>query len=172
MGPHASESPHPDAAGRCRVLIADDNKDLADCLAKLLRLAGCEAETVYGGREAVEAARAHRPDIILLDIGLPGMDGFGVAERIRADMELSDVIIIAMSAYSPVTTQGRRAEAVFNDYLVKPVDHDVLLGVLSQAHRRSGESFDPTDKLIRIGAAAPEAPCPRAPLPPRSSWDY
>jgi CheY-like chemotaxis protein len=143
MSCHASESPRPDAAGRCRVLIVDDNKDLADCLVKLLRLDGCEAEAVYGGREAIDAARAHRPDIIILDINLPGMDGFGVAERIRADMELSDVHIVAMSAYSPVTAQGRRAEAVFDDYLVKPVDRDALLGALSRAQWRSGESLEP-----------------------------
>ena len=77
--------------------------------------------------------RACRPDVILLDIGLPGLNGCGVAERIRADMELSDILIVAISAYNPVTAQGCRAEAVFDDYLVKPFDHDALLRILSHA---------------------------------------
>jgi len=143
MYPHASESPCPDAAVPCRVLIADDNKDLADCLSKLFKLSGCTAEAVYDGHEAIKAARAHRPDIILLDIRLPGMDGFEVAGRIRADKDLSDILIVAMSAYSPLRTQGRRPEAIFSDYLVKPVDHDALLGIVSRAHWRRGEAFEP-----------------------------
>jgi|GEM_PF-1276220 len=143
MDPHASESPCPDAAGPCRVLIADDNKDLADCLSKLFKLSGCTAEVVCDGHETIKAARAYRPDIILLDIRLPGMDGFEVAERIRADKDLNDILIVAMSAYSPFRTQGRRPEAIFSDYLVKPVDHGALLGIVSRARWRRGEAFEP-----------------------------
>src|SRR5208337_345472 len=100
-------------------------------------------EAVYGGHEAIKAARAYRPEIILLDIRLAGMDGFEVAGRIQADKDLSDILIVAMSAYNPLRTQGRRPEAIFSDYLVKPVDHGALLGIVWRAHWRRGEAFEP-----------------------------
>lgn len=133
MGPHVSEVPRPDTAGRCRVLVADDNKDLADALARLLRLAGCDAEAVYGGREAVAAALAHRPDVIVLDIGLPGMNGYQVAERLRGEEGLSDCFIIAISGYSLDMVTDRAAKAAFNDFLVKPLDYAELLARIPRA---------------------------------------
>jgi len=86
---------------RRSVLIADDNRDLAISLSILLKLFSFEVEIVHNGGDAVTAARNRRPDVLLLDIGLPGLDGYQVARRFRSDDLLKHIFIIAVSGYSP-----------------------------------------------------------------------
>jgi CheY-like chemotaxis protein len=88
------------------ILIADDNLDLAVSLSMLLKLVGFEVETVHQGRDAVAAAKNRKPDVLLLDIGLPDWDGYQVARHFRGDDQLKDVFIIAVSGYSPDMGSG------------------------------------------------------------------
>ena len=115
------------------ILIADDNQDLAISLSMLLQLVGFEVEAVHTGGEAVTAAKLRRPDALLLDIGLPGLDGYQVARRFRSDDELKDVLIIAISGYSPEMSRGRSKQADFDHYFTKPVDFKTLLSLIHKA---------------------------------------
>jgi CheY-like chemotaxis protein len=120
-----------DSPQRRAILIADDNKDLAISLATLLKLVGFKVETVHNGCDALAVARLRRPDILLLDIGLPGIDGYQVAAEFRSDAKLRDVYIIAISGYSPGMLKGRSRQVDFDHYLVKPVEFSDLLPLLS-----------------------------------------
>jgi signal transduction histidine kinase len=109
-----------------RVLIVDDNIDAADSLALVLELDGHVARPVYSAREALELAVAFKPDVMLLDIGLPEMDGYEVARRVRAQPRLERVRLIALTGYGQVEDLHRAREAGFDDHLVKPVDFATL----------------------------------------------
>ena len=105
-----------------RLLIVDDNKDAVSTLAMLLERRGHKTHTAFTGPDAVAAAEAFLPEIILLDIGLPGMDGFEVARRIRSIPALTKVFLIAMSGYGRPDDLEEATAAGFDQYLVKPVD--------------------------------------------------
>jgi CheY-like chemotaxis protein len=124
-GPHAT-LPRAARPGS-RVLVVDDNLDNARGLSRLLNLLGHNVRTVHDGPEAIEAARAHRPEVVLLDIGLPGMDGYGVVGRLRADACCEGFLIIAVSGYGQPEDLRRSLAAVFDHHLVKPVDSDALI---------------------------------------------
>jgi signal transduction histidine kinase len=111
-----------------RILIIDDNVDAADSLALVLELEGHVTKTGYSARDALEQAVAFEPDVILLDIGLPEIDGYEVARRMRALRKLNDVKLIALTGYGQGEDLRRAQEAGFDDHLVKPVD----LGTLSR----------------------------------------
>jgi CheY-like chemotaxis protein len=115
---------------RLSILIADDNRDLAWSLSLLFRLTGFEVETVHDGLEALRTARACKPDAVLLDIGMPGMDGFEVARQMRNDPALRHVFLIAMSGYSPDMFPGGSQLPGFDHYLVKPVDFQTITSLL------------------------------------------
>ncbi len=115
-----------------RVLIIDDNQELANGLARWLELAGLEAEVAHDGRSGVEAARRSRPDFVLVDIGLPGMDGAMVASDLSQDPRLVGVILIAISGYAPEDVGPAAAGNWFRHHLVKPIDHSALLRLLLQ----------------------------------------
>jgi two-component system OmpR family response regulator len=115
------------------ILIADDNRDLAISLSMLLKLVGFDVQTVHTGGEAVTAAKSRRPDVLLLDIGLPGLDGYQVARQFRSDDTLKDVFIIAVSGYSPDMFQGRSTPGDFDHYFTKPVDFPTLLSLIHKA---------------------------------------
>jgi CheY-like chemotaxis protein len=119
---------------RLFILIADDNRDLAWSLGLLLKLTGFDVEVVHDGRDALRVARARRPDVILLDIGLPGIDGFQVAEQFRGDPVLKNVLIIAISGYGPEMFPGRSSRAGFDHHLVKPVEFQTILSLLGRLH--------------------------------------
>jgi PAS domain S-box-containing protein len=110
-----------------RVLVVDDNRDTATSLAKLLKLLGHDVQMAHDGLTAVELARTHRPEIVLLDIGLPGMDGYEVAKQLRREEFCKDSLIIATSGYGQEEDRRRSQEAGFNHHLVKPVDFDALM---------------------------------------------
>jgi two-component system CheB/CheR fusion protein len=124
----------------CRVLIIDDNADLTEAMATVLTICGFQTATAYNGRLALEKARAFRPEIILLDINLPDMDGYQVASTIRRDCGWLSTLFIAMSAGEPDCRAPHAEEARFDRYLIKPVDLDVLLRILSGLGARG----DPT----------------------------
>lgn len=115
------------------ILIADDNQDLAISLSMLLKLTGFEVETVHTGGEAVTAAKNRRPDVLLLDIGLPDLNGYQVARQFRGDDNLKNVFIVAISGYSPDMFSGHSAPADFDHYFTKPVDFTTLLSLIHKA---------------------------------------
>jgi CheY-like chemotaxis protein/two-component sensor histidine kinase len=117
-----------------RILVVDDNMDSAHTLAKLLSRQGHDVRTVYDGPAAIEAARGHQPEFVLLDIGLPGMDGYQVAARLRQENEGS--ILIALSGYGQESDRERSREAGFHYHLVKPVEHGRLAELLANAQTR------------------------------------
>jgi PAS domain S-box-containing protein len=118
-------------AGR-RVLVADDNADAADMLAALLELAGCQVRTAYDGPGAWRQADAFRPDVALLDLGMPGLDGYELCRRIRREPWGGGVAIVAITGWGQQEDRRRSAEAGFDLHLVKPVDADVLVQALRE----------------------------------------
>jgi CheY-like chemotaxis protein len=122
--------PQPRAAYRRKVLVVDDNRDLAESLATVLRLWGHDVVVAYDGAQALAAARARPPEVVFLDIGLPRLDGFEVAQRLRADPALRRTRIVAVTGYGH-DEDRRRSEAVGIDiHLTKPVDPIVLQRLL------------------------------------------
>ena len=115
-----------------RVLVVEDNVDMAKSVAMLLQRAGCETKVVHNGAAAIESADAFRPDVVLLDIGLPGIDGYEVARRLRDNPLHSDVRLIALSGYGQAQDRERSQDAGFNRHLVKPVDFRSLLATLAE----------------------------------------
>ncbi len=116
-----------------RVLVVDDNVDMATGMARLLHLLGHDVKTAHDGPEAVAVAPAHMPEFVLLDIGLPGMDGYEVAARLRQDGCCRRAVFIAVSGYGQDEDRRRSKAAGFDYHLVKPIDHDALLALLSNA---------------------------------------
>lgn len=116
-----------------RVLIVDDNVDSARGLEHLLSILGYEVRTARDGKSALEVAQAHRPDVVLLDIGLPGMDGYEVASRIRRNDRLRNALLIAITGYGQEEDRRRSFQAGFDHHFIKPIDFDALLALLEVA---------------------------------------
>jgi CheY-like chemotaxis protein/two-component sensor histidine kinase len=114
-----------------RVLVVDDNRDSADSLAMLMEITGNKAYLAHDGVEAVEAIEKHRPEVVLLDIGLPGLDGHEVCRRVREQPWGKDIVMIALTGWGQEDDRRRSEEAGFNGHLVKPVDYDKLLELLA-----------------------------------------
>jgi signal transduction histidine kinase/ActR/RegA family two-component response regulator len=113
-----------------RVLLVDDNRDAAESLAMLLNLSGHDTHIAHDGLEAVEKAAQLSPDIILLDIGLPKIDGFEAARRIREQSQGKRPVIVALTGWAQDADRQKSREAGFNAHIVKPVDPDVLANLL------------------------------------------
>ncbi len=133
--PAALTTPTPDsavvtAAQSLRVLVVDDSTDAAESLAKLLRLAGHEVLVAHDGQRALEIAAAGRPSVMLLDIGLPGMDGYEVCRRLR-QQGFSDARIIAVTGYGQERDRQRSREAGFDSHTIKPVDPSELMKLVT-----------------------------------------
>lgn len=109
-----------------RMLIVDDNEDSARSMATLQRLRGHETRTAFAGPDAIATAAEFVPEVVLLDIGLPGMDGYEVARRLRAMPALTGTFLVAMSGYGSPEDLARARAAGFDEYLVKPADLDLL----------------------------------------------
>ena len=114
-----------------RVLVVDDNRDAAESLALLLQLDGHVVEATFDPRRALELAPAFQPEVVLLDIGMPGMDGFEVAHRLRAAPELDGIVLVALTGYGRAEDRDMTAAAGFDAHLVKPVDLGALAQVLA-----------------------------------------
>lgn len=119
-----------------RVLVVDDNVDQADSAAMLLRLSGHEIRVDYSGPAALAAAVEYQPDVVLLDIGLPGMDGYEIAQRLRQEPSLKNVVLVGMTGYGQESDRQRSQEAGFDHHLVKPVDPQKLQGILETLTHR------------------------------------
>jgi len=113
-----------------RVMVVDDNEDAAQMLGMLLLSSGHEVLTVHDGPSTLTAAQDFLPDVVLLDIGLPGMDGFEVAKKMREQVTFKDVVLIAMTGYGQVSDRQRSKEAGFDHHLVKPPDFKKLQQIL------------------------------------------
>jgi PAS domain S-box-containing protein len=130
--PGAPLEPHPTAPARgVRVLVVEDNVDAAESLAALLRLWNHDVQVVHDGYAAIDAAREQRPEVVLLDIGLPGLDGYQVARRLREDLGLDHALLVAMTGYGQPEDRRRSREAGIQYHFVKPVEPDVLRNLLS-----------------------------------------
>jgi len=105
-----------------RVLVVDDNVDAAESSAVLLRMDGHEVRLAHNGMEALQAASEFQPEIILLDIGLPGINGYEVARRLRQQPQFEKTLLIAITGYGQDEDRRRSREAGFNHHLTKPVD--------------------------------------------------
>jgi CheY-like chemotaxis protein len=127
-----------DAVSGRRILVVDDNEDAAEALATLLSLAGDQTRTAFDGPSALDAARELCPDVVLLDIGLPGMDGYEVARQMRADPALSHATLVALTGWGSEADRRRSEEAGFDFHLTKPVEIAHVNEVLRGAGRRSG----------------------------------
>lgn len=121
---------------RYRILVVDDNMDTAESTALLLQLEGHEVQTALDGPSALEAATMFHPQIVLLDIGLPGLDGYEVARRLRALPELEGALLVAMTGYGQDEDRDRSRTAGFDGHLVKPVDLDRLKALMWAYPRR------------------------------------
>ena len=116
-----------------RILVVDDQPDTAESIAMLLRLSGHDVQVAHDGASAISAARSSLPELMFLDIGLPGVDGFGVAKQLRAEPALRGLRIIAVTAYGSDDARARAQEAGIDQYLVKPVEPRFLESLLGPA---------------------------------------
>jgi len=114
-----------------RILVVDDNRDSASTLAILLRLMGNVTQTANDGLEAVEAASDFRPDVVLLDIGLPKLDGYEACRRIRQQPGGDEIVVVAVTGWGQDEDRLRSSEAGFDHHLVKPVDQGTLAEILA-----------------------------------------
>jgi PAS domain S-box-containing protein len=127
----------PHAAGRrLRVLVVEDNRDAADSLRMLLEAYGYRVEVAYSGPDGVRAAEEHRPDVVVCDIGLPGMDGYAVAGALRRNPRTASSRLIALTGYGQEEDRRRAREAGFDEHLTKPADPAVLHALLAAASAR------------------------------------
>jgi CheY-like chemotaxis protein len=112
--------------------VVDDNRDAADSLQILARLWGHDARAAYGGASALELARAFRPHLILLDLGMPGVDGWEVARLLREDARTGTALLLEVSGYGRREDVGRSLDAGFHGHLTKPADPEQLRRVIDR----------------------------------------
>ena len=119
---------------RRRVLVVDDNLDSADTMAELVRIWGFDVRTAHDGPAALECARSFRPHVILLDVGLPGMDGYELARRLRAEGLAGD-LLVSVTGYGQEEDRRKAEQAGFHHHLTKPVNPDTLLRLVGGEDR-------------------------------------
>jgi CheY-like chemotaxis protein len=117
--------------GPSRILVVDDLVASAETLMTLLEMEGFEVRVANEGMAALQIAQEFRPDVVLLDIGLPGMNGFEVANRLRRQPESRDALLIALTGYGEAESRNRSAAAGFDFHMVKPADVNLLLSMIS-----------------------------------------
>jgi two-component system CheB/CheR fusion protein len=128
--PATLAAPGPTPLSPLKVLVVEDYQDMADSLCLVLQLLGYDARAAYSGPDGVRMAAEFRPDVVVSDIGLPGLDGYEVARRVRQLPGLDGVLLVAVTAYGSAEDRRRGREAGFDHYLVKPVDLCDIRGVL------------------------------------------
>ncbi len=133
-------APSQHAPGTAYVLLLEDNPDVAESMTMLMELLGHRVRTASSGEEALALARASRPDVMLVDIGLPGMNGYEVARRVRRDPALNGVVLIALTGYGREEDRREALAAGFDHHLAKPVEPGALHALVA----RIGQTGDPT----------------------------
>jgi CheY-like chemotaxis protein len=126
----SSASAAGEPALRQRILVVDDNVDAAESLGTMLAYSGHDVRVAHGGVEALNAARDFSPNVMILDLGMPEMDGYAVARAVRSDPKIATTRLIALSGYGQAEDRRRTADVGFDEHLVKPVEHDVLNAAL------------------------------------------
>ena len=127
----ALDSSDAKSAGRLRVLVVDDNIDAADTLTEMLRVSGHDVDTAYDGVAAMDAVDSHRPDVVLMDIGLPKLSGYDVARQIRESDPQRRIVLVAVTGWGQDEDRRRSQQAGFDHHLVKPVDPAWLEGIFA-----------------------------------------
>jgi phosphotransferase system HPr (HPr) family protein len=125
-----TSSPHVNIT---KILVVDDYSDTAESMAQLLKLFGHDVQIARDGYQAIEIARRQRPNYVLLDIGLPGLDGYRVASTLRRELE-GPLVLIAITGYGQEEDRRRALAAGFDHHLLKPVDHRALSALLAAAN--------------------------------------
>jgi CheY-like chemotaxis protein/two-component sensor histidine kinase len=128
-----------------RIMVADDNRDSADAMKMLLKLSGHHVHLAHSGAEALEIAKLVRPEIGILDIGMPDMDGYDVAERIRHEAWGKDVMLIAVTGWGQDADKRRALAAGFDHHLTKPIEFETLKQLLDNS--RAGQAAGPGDSI-------------------------
>jgi PAS domain S-box-containing protein len=131
--PPDSGNARPPQVNARRILVVDDNHDSATSLAMLLKLSGHETHTAHDGLEAIETAAAIRPDVVLLDIGMPKLNGYEAAREIRQQAWGKNILLVALTGWGQEENQQRSREAGFNGHLVKPVELSALIRILAES---------------------------------------
>jgi len=121
----------PRAQASSRILVVDDLAASAETLMTLLEMEGFEVKVASEGVSALKIAEDFRPDVVLLDIGLPGMNGFEVAHRLRNQVWSRDMLLIALTGYGEAESRSRSTQAGFDFHMVKPADVNLLLSMLA-----------------------------------------
>jgi CheY-like chemotaxis protein len=129
---HATHADNSMPRGHRRILIVDDNELSANSLSILLGMAGNETRTAYDGAEAVAAAETFRPDVVLLDLGLPLMDGYETCTRIRQQPWGKNILVVALTGWGQAEDRRRSTEAGFDRHIVKPADPVQLMKMLAE----------------------------------------
>ncbi|HSK76429.1 MAG TPA: chemotaxis protein CheB [Thermoanaerobaculia bacterium] len=137
-GDTAGSTAAPGATSPRRILVVDDNEDSAESLALLLRLRGHEVKVAYNGPEALDTAGSFYPEAVLLDIGLPGLDGYQVASRLRQRPRNAKALLVALTGYGQEDDQRLAREAGFDHHLTKPVDPQVIYELLARPRPAAG----------------------------------
>jgi len=148
-------------AGRRRIIVADDNADYAESTAIILRMEGHEVHTAYDGMQTVELADSLRPEVVLLDIGLPKLNGYEAARRIRAMDGMENALLVAISGWGQRRDRELAQAAGFDQHLVKPVDPDVLVQLI--ARRRAAAQASAATTTPGANGAGDGAPSVAAP---------
>jgi CheY-like chemotaxis protein len=168
-----TESAHTEPTG-LRVLVLDDDRDSADSLAVLLRVWGHDICVAYDGLTTLELARIHRPDVAILDLRLPGMDGIEVAERLHRQPESRDTVLIAITGLRKAEIQQHSAACAFAHYLRKPADpdqlRDLLVGLLAIRLKERRPSNKGT-KRMPLPKGLPQKGTKKMPLPKELDLD-
>jgi signal transduction histidine kinase/CheY-like chemotaxis protein len=129
--PSVTHKPLQERAAMSRILVVDDLAASAETLMTLLEMEGFEVRVAHEGQAALDIAREFRPNVVLLDIGLPGMNGFEVAHGLRSQPECQDALLIALTGYGEAESRSRSAQAGFDFHMVKPADVNLLLTMLA-----------------------------------------
>lgn len=134
----ATPAPTMHPVSRRKILVIEDNVDAADSLKEVLELSGHDVQVAYNGPEGITKAREFRPDVVLSDIGLPGMDGYQVARAFRADAALRRMFLVALTGYASPEDSQRATEAGFQRHLAKPLSLQALEDLLAEPASETG----------------------------------
>jgi CheY-like chemotaxis protein len=136
-----------------RILVVEDNMDAADSLARLLEMFGHEVRVARDGPQALATAASWRPQCVLLDLGLPGMDGYEVARRLRQEAACHDSVVIAVTGHGRPQDRQQSRMAGIDHHLLKPVDLEVLQALTSRPASASGRSPEEAGAGVEVPSA-------------------